>query len=90
MEKVEDWANLNMLAEKVLHSPIYPELLAYCPTLDLLALATNDEQVHVFRINGQKVFGVTAKDPTSKVTSMWWRPDGEIDCIGFLYFEIFL
>lgn len=32
-------------------------MLAYCPTMDLIALAAEDDQLHVFRLNGQRVFG---------------------------------
>ncbi|KAL8838983.1 MAG: hypothetical protein Q9170_001913 [Blastenia crenularia] len=73
---------LRMLAEKHMQSTINPRLLAYCPTMDLLALSTTDEQVHVFRINGQRVFGVAKRDPATKVTDIKWKPDGKtISCL---------
>lgn len=34
-----------------------PGTLAYCPTMDLIAVATVDEHVSVFRLNGQRVLG---------------------------------
>ncbi|PGH12046.1 hypothetical protein AJ80_06865 [Polytolypa hystricis UAMH7299] len=45
------------VAEKTLPSKCKPRTLTYCPSMDLVALATEDEQVHVFRLNGQRVFG---------------------------------
>ncbi|KAL1998390.1 hypothetical protein VTN02DRAFT_6293 [Thermoascus thermophilus] len=40
--------------------------LAYCPTMDLIALAAEDGQLHVFRLNGQRVFGGSfGGDPSS-------------------------
>lgn len=69
-------ASLTMLAERTLQSPINLKHLAYCPTMSLLALATDDEQVHVFRTNGQRVFGITRKNPASKITGIKWKPDG--------------
>ncbi|KAL8943883.1 MAG: hypothetical protein Q9216_000777 [Gyalolechia sp. 2 TL-2023] len=51
--------------------------------MGLLALATDDEQVHVFRTDGQRVFGVTRKNPTSKVTGIKWKPDGQSLAVAF-------
>lgn len=48
---------LNIIAEKVLLRKCKPHTLAYCPTLDLVALATDDEELHIFRLNGQRVVG---------------------------------
>lgn len=69
-------AGLRMLAEKALSSPINPRSMAYCPTMDLLALVTVDEQVHVFRRNGQRVFGVSGKDSAGNIADLKWKPDG--------------
>jgi len=69
---------LNMLAEKVMHQPIKLDSLAYCPTMDLIALATVDEQVHVYRLNGQRVFGVSNKKSGCTVARLQWKPDGPL------------
>lgn len=69
-------STLNMLAEKIMHQPIKLGNLAYCPTMDLIALATIDEQVHVYRLNGQRVFGVSNKQDERSVLSLQWKPDG--------------
>ena len=70
-------AMFNMLAEKVMHQAINPAYLAYCPTMDLIALATIDEQVQVYRLNGQRVFGVTNKQSESKIRGLKWKPNGQ-------------
>jgi hypothetical protein len=49
---------LNVVAEKTLTKKCKSNILAYCPTMDLVALATDDEELHVFRLNGQRVLGV--------------------------------
>ena len=67
---------LNVLGEKSLPQAIKDGLLAYCPTMDLIALATADEQVHVFRINGQRVFGVSNRNSERKITQLQWKPNG--------------
>lgn len=71
---------LNMLAEKIVSSTINAEHLAYCPTMDLIALATIDEQVHVHRLNGQRVFGVISKQPKAKIKGVKWKPNGKAEC----------
>ena len=67
---------LNMLAEKVIQPAINPKHLAYCPTMDLIALVTLDEQVHIYRLNGQRVFGVSGKHSAGSVSSIQWKPNG--------------
>ncbi|KAL8733148.1 MAG: hypothetical protein Q9166_002340 [cf. Caloplaca sp. 2 TL-2023] len=76
-------ASLNMLAEKISPSAISLDRLSYCPTMDLLALAAEDEQAHIFRLNGQRVFGVSKKDSVSKVTYIKWKPNGQSLAVAF-------
>jgi anaphase-promoting complex subunit 4 len=64
------------VAQKVLPQAIKPGVLAYCPTMDLVALATRDEQVHVFRLNGQRVFGITNKHQGCQILQLVWKPNG--------------
>jgi anaphase-promoting complex subunit 4 len=71
-------AGLPLLAEKSLQSAVKPNAFAYCPTLDLLALATHEERVYVYRLNGQRVVGAGAKKQALKVQSIRWKPTGEI------------
>ena len=75
-EEDEDATMLNMLTEKVMPQAIKPKLVAYCPTMDLLALATDDEQMHVFRLNGQRVFGLPNKRDKCKIIQLQWKPNG--------------
>jgi anaphase-promoting complex subunit 4 len=72
----EEPAGLNLLAEKVMRQPINPSTVAYCPTMDLIALSTVDEQVHVYRLNGQRVFGVSNKRSGCRVERLHWKPNG--------------
>ena len=64
------------LAEKVVQPAINPAHVAYCPTMDLVALATIDEQVQVYRLNGQKVFGILNKQTPARVDHIKWKPNG--------------
>lgn len=64
------------VAELILPQRLKPGLLAYCPTMDLVAVATEDDQVQVFRLNGQKVFGVTKRTGNAVVTAICWKPNG--------------
>lgn len=69
-------AMLQILGHKMVHPAIEPQHLAYCPTMDLIALATVDQKVHVYRMNGQDVFGVASKQPGVKVNQIKWKPNG--------------
>ena len=69
--------SLNLLAEKVVHQPIKIDSLVYCPTMDLIAVATVDEQVHVYRLNGQRVFDVSNKKLDCSVRQLRWKPNGQ-------------
>lgn len=69
---------LTVLAEKLVQPAINTNHVACCPTTDLIALGTIDEKVHVFRLNGQKVFGVVSKQPEAKISQIKWKPNGEL------------
>lgn len=57
-------------------------LFSYCPTMDLIALATEDERLCVFRFNGQEVLSVDlAGDPyldevKGEIRGIRWKEDG--------------
>ncbi|EGE08303.1 anaphase-promoting complex component Cut20/Apc4 [Trichophyton equinum CBS 127.97] len=53
----EEPVTLNSVAEKDLTARCKPRTIAYCPNMDLVAVVTEDEQVNVYRLNGQRVFG---------------------------------
>lgn len=65
------------LAEKLVQPAVNPQHLAYCPTMDLIALASIDDHIQVYRLNGQKVFGITNKQSVKKVTQIRWKPNGQ-------------
>lgn len=57
--------------------PVREGIAAWSPLLDLIAIATTTEHVYLYRMNGQRVWGVSHKQG-SKVTveRLRWRPDG--------------
>ncbi len=69
----------DFMAEKIVQPAIDPNLAAYCPTMDLIALSTIDGQIHVFRLNGQKVFGVATRKDSGEVNQIRWKPNGSAD-----------
>jgi anaphase-promoting complex subunit 4 len=85
---------LPLVAEKKLPAKCKPGLLAYCPTMDLVALATEDEQFSVFRLNGQEVLNVDfAGDPyldevKGEVRGIAWKHDGKKLLLFPLVFEL--
>ena len=68
---------LSMVAEKVLPLEASPKTLAYCPTMDLVAVASVDDQINVYRLNGQKVFGVLRRQFEAKINAVIWKPNGK-------------
>lgn len=55
---------LTAVGEKSLPAKCKADLIAYCPTMDLIAVVTEDDELRVFRLNGQRVFGGSYKgDP---------------------------
>ncbi|KAL8759268.1 MAG: hypothetical protein Q9199_000881 [Rusavskia elegans] len=79
----DERTNLTLLAEKMSPLLIDPSHLSYCPAMDLLALAAQDERVHVFRLNGQRVFGVSKKEAVGGVTDIQWNPNGQSLAVAF-------
>lgn len=65
------------LAEKMVQPAVQGGLLSYCPTMDLIAMATVDGQTHVFRLNGQKVFGTSSKALQNSINMIRWKPNGK-------------
>lgn len=68
---------LNILDEKLVQPAINSNHVSCCPTMDLIALATVDEKVHVYRLNGQRVFGVVSKPSVARVNQIRWKPNGK-------------
>ncbi|KAL4970354.1 putative anaphase-promoting complex component Cut20/Apc4 [Aspergillus stella-maris] len=74
------------VGDKSLPAKCKPELLTYCPTMDLIALVTEDDELRVFRLNGQKVFGGNFKgDPyldedegQGEIRGVRWKGSGHL------------
>lgn len=69
------------LTEKLIHPAINPQNLEYCPSMDLIALTTVDDQLLVYRLNGEKVFGGPKKQDSQRIQSLKWKPNGETKCL---------
>ena len=67
---------LEVLCEKSLHQAADPRLIAYCPSMDLVALGSTDHQVLIYRLNGQRVYGATQKSSALSVEGIRWKPNG--------------
>lgn len=66
---------MTLIASKTLAEKIRSNLVACCPTMDLIAVATADNKMDVFRFSGQRVFGLHRKD--ASVHSLCWKYNGE-------------
>jgi anaphase-promoting complex subunit 4 len=65
-------------AEKEFAQPIRLRLTRCCPTMDLVAVITNEEQLDVYRFNGQRAFGLQRKNASSTVSSVCWKYNGNL------------
>ncbi|KAI9802111.1 MAG: hypothetical protein M1833_002032 [Piccolia ochrophora] len=74
---------LNMIAEKALHQPVKLNTMTYCPTMDLIAVATAEERVYVYRLNGQRVLGAGNKQTSPTVRSLRWKPNGQLLAVAW-------
>ncbi|CBX94211.1 predicted protein [Plenodomus lingam JN3] len=70
-------------AEKILLHPIHPHLVTYCPTMDLIALVTDEENLDVYRINGQRAFGLKRKSEELSVYALQWEFNGKSIAVGW-------
>lgn len=81
---------LTPVGEKSLPTKCKTQAVAYCPSMDLIALVTEDEKLSVFRLNGQRVFGGSfGGDPylgedeaDGEIRGMAWKGNGELNIIG--------
>ncbi|KAF1927161.1 uncharacterized protein M421DRAFT_183292 [Didymella exigua CBS 183.55] len=64
-------------ADKILLHPIHPHLMAYCPTMDLIAVVTTEENLDVYRLNGQRAFGLKRKNEDVAVDTIQWEFNGK-------------
>jgi anaphase-promoting complex subunit 4 len=79
-----DMVELQSIAEKSLHHPANADLLAYCPSMELLAVGSADQNVVIYRLNGQRVFGASqkAKGAVLEVQKVVWKPNGMVLCMS--------
>jgi anaphase-promoting complex subunit 4 len=67
---------LEILTEKTLPQTANPRQFTYSPALELVAITSTDQQVLIYRLNGQRVYGTGQKGASLKVESIRWKPDG--------------
>lgn len=75
---------LTPVGEKSLPAKCKTDMITYCPSMDLIAVVTDDEELRVFRLNGQKVFGGSYKgdpyldddDGSGEIRAVRWKNDG--------------
>ncbi len=61
-----------LLIDKTLGGEV--KLMEWCPTMDLLAIITIQNELAVHRLSWQRIFLI--KPHQSDVTALTWRPDG--------------
>jgi hypothetical protein len=66
-----------LIAAKTFPTQLQPKLTSCCPTMDLVALATVEERVEVYRFGGQRAFGVQRKEQGVSVESLCWKYNGQ-------------
>lgn len=67
---------LLLQAEKILPRPVHARLLSYCPTMDLIAVVTTEEQLDIYRLNGQRAFGLKRKSLKNTIDYICWKFNG--------------
>ncbi|KAF2715427.1 hypothetical protein K504DRAFT_457593 [Pleomassaria siparia CBS 279.74] len=70
-------------AEKILLHPIHPHLISYCPTMDLIAIVTDEENLDVYRINGQRAFGLKRKNSDASIDCICWEFNGQAIAVAW-------
>lgn len=77
--------SFSTLSEKLTATPIKRDLLAWCPTMDLVVFIADSDEMILSRLSGQRVWTTTAilpKDRQASPCSLAWRPDGKVLAIG--------
>lgn len=65
------------LTDRLLPAPVAHA--AWCPTMDLVAVAFTDGRIAVHRLNWQRLWLVT---PDAAPTALAWTPSGDVLAIG--------
>ncbi|CAL1530744.1 unnamed protein product [Lymnaea stagnalis] len=59
------------------------EIMAWSPTMDLLALANVNGEVLVNRLSWQRVWSLAPPTERDNVGGLAWRPDGKVIAVGY-------
>ena len=86
MDRIKD-RFLPKWSEKIFPHHFREDLLAYCPTMGLIAVVTLDEHVEIYRVaNGQYAFGLKRINTKVSVDAICWKYNGKINVtIDFCY-----
>lgn len=71
-------AQLLLKHEKILPSPLKPHLISICTQLDLIAAATTERQVEVFRFNGHRAMLYKRAHGAASISSIRWSPNDRL------------
>ena len=78
MDEIEDIA-LPKWTEKIFPHHFRENLLAYCPTMGLIAVVTLEDHVEIYRVaNGQYAFGLKRNSPKLSVDAISWKYNGKV------------
>ena len=64
--------------EKILPVPLKPHLISICPQLDLIAAATTETQVEIFRFNGHRAMLHKRTHGSALISSIRWSPNDRL------------
>jgi anaphase-promoting complex subunit 4 len=67
---------LKSLGEKSLSEAVVSDVLSHCPSMELVVLGTLDQQVQIYRLNGQQIYASNQRRGNLKVDCVCWKPDG--------------
>ena len=75
---------LPIFSSKNPSTPVNADLSVFCSPHDLIAIVTADNDVVIYRLNGQVAFTVKCKDPDEvSVSVVEWKPDGSLLAVGW-------
>ncbi|KAJ5089257.1 Anaphase-promoting complex subunit 4 [Penicillium argentinense] len=82
----DEGPQLTLVGKKSLGEKCKHTTLAYCPSMDLVALVTTDEELRVFRLNGQRVIDTSfpgdawldLEDEKGEVRTLAWKANGHL------------
>ncbi|KAJ3428288.1 anaphase promoting complex subunit 4 apc4 [Anaeramoeba flamelloides] len=58
------------------------KLISTCPSMDLIAIVSEKNQIHIFRLNLSKIMTIDSNNFESSVTAISWSSNGKLICIG--------